>query len=160
MPQGMQLKTQRIGEILVARGLLTDEQVEEILEQQQRFGRPFGDLAERLFDIGAEDVENAWIEQYISFGTEIDLDQQKVEVDTLRVINRRQAWQFRVLPLSREDGELMAATSRDRLRRAVNFAWRRFDEPVYFVIARQPQLEAFLMKHYPWPSALGLPAAG
>ncbi|MEX2673435.1 MAG: hypothetical protein WD294_15150 [Phycisphaeraceae bacterium] len=152
--------TRRIGEILVSQGVLTEAQVQDILNQQHRHGRPFGELAEQLFDVGPEQVEKAWIEQYLDYGTEVDLEQQVIDVDVLRVINRRQAWQFRVLPLSRADGELVAATSREDLRRAVNFAWRRFDEPVYFLIASRPQLEAFLMKHYPWASAPSLLAAG
>ena len=152
--------TKRIGEILVAQGVLTEHQVQQILQQQQRIGRPFGELAEQLFGISPDEVERAWIEQYISYGTEIDLDAQRIDIEALRVINRRQAWQFRMLPLAREGGEIVAATSRDRLRRAVSFAWRRFDEPVYFLIARRPQLERFLMTHYPWPSALSLSAAG
>lgn len=150
----------RIGEILVAHGLLTNEQVTEILQQQQRGGRPFGDLAERMFGVDAEQVEKAWAEQYVSLGTEVDLSEQTIAPETLRIINRRQAWQFRVLPMSRREGELVVATSRENLRRAVNFAWQRFDEPVFFMIAPAAQLEQFLMHHYPWPAVLDLPAAG
>lgn len=160
MMQVTQNGIRRIGEILVAQNVLREWQVEQILEHQQRFGRPFGDLAERLFGIRPAQVENAWVEQYLSFGTEIDLDEQTIDAQTLRVINRRQAWQFRMLPLSREDGEMIAVTSRDRLRRAVSFAWRRFDEPVYFLIAAPAQLERFLMKYYPWPGAASLPLTG
>ena len=150
----------RIGEILVAQNVLDASQVAHILEQQRRLGRPFGDLAERLYNVGPEQVEKAWVEQYVCYGTEINLDEQQIDDDALRVLSCRQAWQFRTLPLSREDGELKAATCRDRLQRAVNFAWRRFDEPVYFVIADRVQLEQHLMQHFPWPGVLELPVAG
>jgi len=149
----------RIGQILVDKGLLTDEQVTKILTEQQREARPFGLLAEQLFNITAEQVEQAWIDQYISYGTEIDLEKQHIDVQVLRVLNRRQAWQFRMLPLRRDGRELVTATSREHLKRAVSYAWRRFDDPVYFLIAKRPQLEDFLMEHYPWPAALDLPMA-
>ena len=35
--------------------------------------------------------------------------------------------------------------------RAVNFAARRLDEPVCFLIAQRQQLRDFLMEHYPVP---------
>ncbi len=140
----------RIGEILVAQGVLTRDQVHAIVEQQQRCARPFGDLAERMFGISADDVEQAWVEQYLSYGTEVDLETQRVDVEVLKVLNRRQAWQFHMLPLRHEEQELLMATCRDALPKAVNFAWHRLHDPVFFLVAQRPQLENFLMEHYPW----------
>jgi hypothetical protein len=142
----------RIGDLLVAAGALTRDQVQAVLEQQQATGRPFGDLAERMFAVDAETVEKAWLDQYVSYGTEVDLNNQRIDMEVLRVLNRRQAWQFRMLPLRRENDELIVATTRDRLPKAVNFAWRRLHDPIYFLIAQRPQLEDFLMDHYPWPA--------
>ncbi|MBI1370653.1 MAG: hypothetical protein GC162_18605 [Planctomycetes bacterium] len=152
-------KPVQIGRILMDHGVLTEAQVEQILREQSAHARPFGLIAEDMFGISADAVEKAWIDQYISYGTEIDLDKQRVDLQVLRMLNRRQAWQFRLLPIRRESRQLVAATSREHLKRAVNFAWRRFDDPVYFLIARRPQLEEFLMEHYPWPAALDLPLA-
>lgn len=145
-----QYSTVRIGQLLVRNGALTEPQVDEILAAQEQSGRPFGDLAERLFGISPEVVEQAWIEQYLGYETAVDLRTQDIDVEVLKVLNRRQAWQFRMLPLRQENGELIAATTRDKLTRAVNFAWRRMHDPVFFLIAQRPQLEEFLMEHYPW----------
>lgn len=142
----------RIGEILVSQGVLTRDQVQAVVEQQQRCARPFGDLAERMFGINTEDVERAWIEQYVSYGTDVDLETQEVDVEVLRLLNRRQAWQFHMLPLRREEHELLLATCREALPKAVNFAWHRLHDPVFFLVAQRPQLEEFLMEHYPWPA--------
>ena len=111
------MKGIRLGEILVGEGLLTLGQVDEILAEQKVCGRPFGYLAEEMYSIRPEDIEKAWIEQYLHFGTEVDLDQQRIDTETLRVLNRRQAWQFRMLPLRRDEDELMVATSKDHLPR-------------------------------------------
>ena len=50
--------------------------------------------------------------------------------------------------------DLQVATTADNLVRAVNFATRSLDEPVYFLIAEREQLREFLMKHYPVPEHL------
>ena len=149
----------RIGELLVEQGVLSEMQVAEILDEQKSSGRPFGDIAERMFDVTPDAIEQAWVQQYITLGTEVDLESQEFDIEVLRLINRRQAWQFRMLPIGRKGGELVAATCHARLPRAVNFAWHSLNEPVYFLIAQRPQLESFLMTHYPFPGVLELPLA-
>lgn len=145
----------RMGELLVEARVLTCEQVEAILAEQKSTARPFGDLAERMFNVSPESIEQAWIDQYLAYGTEVDLDTQRIDIEVLSVLNRRQAWQFRMLPLRREHDEIVTATTREDLPRAVNFAWRRMTDPVFLVIAKRPQLEQFLMSHYPWPAMAG-----
>ena len=148
-----------IGQVLVEQGVLTADQVAHILTVQKASHRPFGDLAERLYGIAPEAVEDAWVEQYIRTAGTIDLEDQEIETDCLRLLNRRQAWQFHLLPLSREDGSVSKATSASDLVRSVNFATRTIDEPVYFLIAERHQLREFLMKHYPVPEFLAQYAA-
>jgi hypothetical protein len=81
----------------------------------------------------------------------IDLDEQRIDEDCLRLLNRRQAWQFHTLPINREEDNLNLATSPDSLVRAVNFSTRKIDEPICFLLAERQQLREFLMKHYPVP---------
>jgi hypothetical protein len=157
----------QIGQLLVEQGVLTLKQVEQIVKVQQTNQRPFGDLAERLFGIDPRAVEDAWVEQYVRTAGVVDLDQVKIEADALRVLNRRQAWQFHILPLYRDEQttadsvppNLNVATSTDSLVRAVNFAVRKLDDPIYFLIAERQQLREFLMKHYPVPQYIASYAA-
>ena len=146
----------QIGELLVEQGVLTETQVRHILSVQRVSNRPFGDLAERLFGIDPKAVEDAWVEQYLRMAVTVDLEDQEIDTDCLRLLNRRQAWQFHVLPMNHEpDGQqLNAATSAEDLVRAVNFSSRSIDEPVHFLIAERQQLREFLMKHYPVPEYL------
>src|SRR5215203_5393313 len=125
----------QIGQLLVEQGALTEAQVGHILKVQRISQRPFGDLAERLYGIDPRAVEDAWVEQYVRMTGIVDLDQLEIETECLRLLNRRQAWQFHVLPLNREDGNLQVATSPEDLIRSVNFACRKFDEPVHFLLA-------------------------
>ena len=53
----------QIGQLLLEQGILTQAQVEQIVQVQKTSHRPFGDLAERLFDIDPQAIEDAWVEQ-------------------------------------------------------------------------------------------------
>ncbi len=150
--EGIRLPGIQIGQLLVEQGVLTDKQVQEVLELQKVSHRPFGDIAERLFGIDPQAVEDAWVEQYLRTVGVIDLNDHKIETECLRMLNRRQAWQFHTMPLNREHSSLNVATCADELVRAVTFSPRKFDEPVYCLLAEREQLREFLMKHYPVPN--------
>lgn len=141
----------QIGQILVEQGILTEDQVRQILRIQQTSHRPFGDLAERLFGISPSAIEDAWVEQYVRMAGVVNLERIGVDEECLRVINRRQAWQFHMLPARRSGNALEIATDAEHLIRAINFTTHRLHEPVYFQIAPREQLHDFLMQHYPVP---------
>jgi hypothetical protein len=142
-----------LGEILVEQGLLTRKQVDHLLNVQRSCHRPIGDLAERLYGVSPKAVEDAWVEQYLRTVGVVDLNDVSMDIDCLRLLNRRQAWQFHVLPTSRDDrGQLNVATDAESLVRAVNFSTRKLDEPVLFLIAERAQLRDFLQEHYPVPN--------
>jgi hypothetical protein len=149
----------RIGELLVEQGVLNDRQVRHILQVQKATGRPFGDLAERLYGVDPHLIEDAWVEQYVRISGVVDLDEQEIDELCLRSLNQRQAWQFHLLPMHRENEELHLATSPEHLVRAVNFVTHKIDEPVFLRIAEREQLRDFLMKHYPVPEYIARYAA-
>lgn len=148
-----------IGQLLVEQGVLTEAQVQHILHVQKLSHRPFGDLAERLYGINPKAVEDAWVEQYLRTVGVVDLEDCEVDTQCLRLLSRRQAWQFHTLPLNREEEALHVATSAENLVRSVNFSTKRIDEPVHFLIAERQQLREFLMKHYPVPQFIAQYAA-
>jgi len=141
----------RIGEVMINNGLLTKAQVEAILEHQRERPRPFGELAELLFHVSAEDVEAAWVEQYASITEHLDPGAQQVDESLLELLSRRQAWQFRMLPIRWDGSEVMVATVHDHLTRAMRFALRQVVQPCWFVLADAEQLGEALMRYYPMP---------
>jgi hypothetical protein len=143
----------QIGQLLIEQGVLTQTQVQHILKVQKMSHRPFGDLAERLYGISPKAVEDAWVEQYLRVAGTVDLNDIQIDTDCLRMLNRRQAWQFHLLPVGRRP-ELEMATTAETLVRSVNFSARTLDEPVHFILAERQQLREFLMKHYPVPEFL------
>ena len=147
------MKGIQIGQLLVEQGVLSQAQVDHVLKVQKMSHRPFGDLAERLYGINPQAIEDAWVEQYLRIAGVVDLKEQQIETECLRVLNRRQAWQFHMLPMNREDNLNMATSAKD-LVRAVNFSGKALDEPIHFLIAERAQLREFLMKHYPVPNCI------
>jgi hypothetical protein len=141
----------QIGQLLIEQGVLSDSQVQHILKVQKISHRPFGDLAERLYCIDPKAVEDAWVQQYLRMVGVVDMEEQDVDVDCLRLLNRRQAWQFHLLPLNRGEEGLHMATTSENLVRSINFTVRKLDEPVHLLIAERHQLREFLMRHYPVP---------
>src|SRR5690606_36776279 len=102
-------------------------------------------LAERMFEVTLDSIEQAWIEKYHRLTGTIDLREQRIDAEALKLIHRRQAWQFEVLPLHFESGgELLVAASRRRLARAVTFLARRLEPVLYVRIAESEQLREFL----------------
>jgi len=141
----------RLGQVLVERGVLTAEQVEAVLTAQEASRRPFGALAEELFDLPPEVVEQAWASQYEQIAERVDPASENLDQDVLDLVDRRQAWQFRIMPLRREGGELRVATTRLHLPRAMRFALRHFGQACYFVLTSPEELASALMEHFPMP---------
>ena len=140
----------RIGDILKLDNQLTSQQVAQILAVQEKDDRPFGELAQAMFGLTTQAIEAAWVDQYLTYGIRIDLHAEQIYSSVLGVLSRRQAWQLQVLPLRREDGRLLVATSEQRLVRSVTYVWRRLGEPVRLLIAPTSQLDACLHQYYPW----------
>lgn len=149
----------RIGEILVAQGMLSRDEVQQILAAQQRYGRPFGVLAEQLFGLDPRVVEGAWVKQYATLANVADLNAIDVDDDCIRLINRRQAWQFQIATVAHEDDELIIVTDERHLARALRFAAATFSEPTFFKIVETERLQELLMDYYPVPEFLAQFAA-
>jgi hypothetical protein len=143
----------RLGDLLVRQGVLTEQQVEDILTEQRAVGRPFGELAERLFGVSPTDVERAWAEQYSQIAGEYSLHSARFESHALASITARQAWQFRVLPVRFSGDELTVCTTRDHLARALRFVGWKMENPCHFVLSSPENLAQMLMKHFPLAGA-------
>jgi len=141
----------RLGEALMRQGVLTNEQVEQILERQRKCGRPFGALAEEMFSVSPELVEQAWAEQYQTLTEVVDPRAERTDPAVVSLIDRRQAWQFRILPLRLDGEEIRVATASPHLLRAMRFALQHFGQVCYFVIAQPEALGEALMQHFPMP---------
>jgi type IV pilus assembly protein PilB len=141
----------RLGQLLIEAGVLTTQQVQRIVAEQHRTGTPFGLLSEQMFGIDPDAIEQAWALQYASMSREVDPQRERIEPQALSLVTRRQAWQFRILPMRFDDGELMMATTQQHLRRALRFATAVMGVPVFLVLTSPQALGEALCRHYPLP---------
>jgi hypothetical protein len=139
----------RLGDLLVRKGVLTDPQRQSALEYQRLTGRPFGEIVERLYHVSPAAVEDAWSIQYASLARNINPLTEEVDSEVLSLLDRRQAWQFRLLPLRYDEHELMVCTTREHLVRAMKFAGWKLTDACYFVLAQPLALGEALVAHYP-----------
>ncbi|MEL6740263.1 MAG: hypothetical protein AAFP26_06375 [Planctomycetota bacterium] len=140
----------RLGDLLVKKGALTPEQRDAVLEAQAGSSRPFGAIAEGMFGVHPRAVEEAWGEQYAEFAGEADPRTTDISGEVLALIDKRQAWQFAVIPMElSDDGELLVVTSPRHLARAMRFTGWRLDRPSRFAICTNDALVLGLGKHYP-----------
>ena len=144
----------KLGELLVRQGLLTPQQVAHVLDVQAAVHRPFGDLAERLYDLDPKAVAGVWVKQFVEQTREQDVAGERVEADWLPLLRPRQAWQFRMVPLRREWDHLLVAADARGLLRAVIFAAVALPMPPCFVLAEPASLRALLMRCYPVPPSV------
>ncbi len=141
----------RLGQLLVESEVLTGKQVDHIVTVQEKSGEPFGLLAERLFGVDPQKIEEAWAKQYAGLTRTVDPEVEVYDDDASGLVTRRQAWQFRILPLRFEGRELLIATTQQHLRRALRFATNVIGIPVFFVMAKPKALGLALCKRYPLP---------
>ncbi len=142
---------QPMGERLVDLGLLTPEQVRAVLRAQQRSGRPFGDLCERLFGISADIIEAVWMDQYREVSGQADRDEPlgRPRADALALVSPRQAWQFRVVPLSLHGESVRVATTAPHLAQASRFCTAVLERPSMLRVVTSEVLAELLEAHYP-----------
>jgi len=140
----------RLGEILINRGIITPEQCARVLAAQSRTHRPFGVLAEELFDVAPRDLQDAWTQQYEQDVPRVDPRSEKLDKAAVDLVNRRQAWQFRLLPMRFEEKELLVCSTRAHLPRALSFAYKHVGPQCSFVLSDPDHLGEALQQHYPW----------
>ncbi|GDX97841.1 hypothetical protein LBMAG48_02450 [Phycisphaerae bacterium] len=144
----------QLGDLLVKHNVLTSQQRDLVLEAQKTRGGPFGVIAEEMFGVSPNAVERAWAEQYASFAPTIDPRTYPVQSRALEVVNRRQAWQFKLLPLElRTDRSgnpmLLACTTQEHLVRALRFTGWKVGHQCQFILAEALPLGEAMCTHYP-----------
>lgn len=145
--------TVRLGEVLVSKGVLTVGQCAAIEAAQARRARPFGVLAEEMFGVDPGSVESAWAQQFAASSERVDVRRYEPAVACLELIERRQAWQFGVLPIDFSHGLLRLATTPEHLLRAMRFVNWKLTPECQLILTEPVWLEESLSRYYPMPGA-------
>jgi type IV pilus assembly protein PilB len=146
----------RLGDVLVKMGAISEEQRAHVLDAQASSGRPFGALAEEMFGVSPKVVEQAWAAQYTELAGNVKLADERIDPEVSPLVERRQAWQFQVLPLRFESGELVIATTEASLPRAMRFVGWALGVDASFVVAGEEDFLAQLNNAHPMPGGKAL----
>jgi hypothetical protein len=142
------MHSRRIGQIMVARGLLSQSQVDYILDHQRRDHRPFGQLAQILCDASEEAVCSCLAQQILSECPTVNLCQEANDPELLDLLSAVEAWDYLLLPLREDDDHIIFATTREALPPAIALLQRRINIPFKFVTAELHLLEQFIAERY------------
>ncbi|MEM1356323.1 MAG: hypothetical protein AAGC44_16135 [Planctomycetota bacterium] len=138
-----------IGQILVQQGVLTTEQVEQVVLRQTEREQPFGRIAQELFGISEACVLSALAEQVALRSPDASLATETFDPQVLRLISAKDAWDRLILPIRwDDDGELLVATTEETLPAAIELLSARLDVPFHFAIAEMRPLEEFIANLY------------
>ena len=104
------LTNQRIGDILIEQGLITPQQLEEVLKMQSAGNKKrIGEILVELGTISKEELFG--VLQYIYETEYVDLSTYVIDPEVISLIPEKFALQYRLIPLSINDNELVVAMS-------------------------------------------------
>lgn len=103
----------QIGQILKQMGVLTDRDVQEIIEQQQRTGRRFGQIALAWGLATPEQVWTAWSRQLADHRQRVDIDEVGIDTNAVEQISGVIARYYHVVPLRLWGDNLVVAVPED-----------------------------------------------
>ena len=137
----------RIGQILVDLGFISDDQLEQLLEeQQQRPGKLLGKLAEDLGYISDEQLAQALAEQWSMKA--IHLGDTVISPQVLSYVTEPMAQMYRIVPVSFRDNTLTVAVC-DPQNLAVQDELRTFlGYDIRSVVATEREIKAALDRYY------------
>lgn len=138
----------RIGELLKQRGLLDDQQIEQILARQRATGAPFGSVAAELFGVQEAELWRAWAQQVIDCCPRVAALSLRPTPKALSFVTPREAWAYRILPYDWTDAELLVVTTAERLPNAMAYAQIKSPVPAVFSLADRNELEQAIRQAY------------
>lgn len=99
----------RLGEILFQKGLITKEDVEHALIEQQQTKRPIGEILVEQGKVSEKNMLMALGEQlHIDF---VDLKKVEITPDAVKIIPAKLATYYKIMPIERENGTIKVAVN-------------------------------------------------
>jgi type IV pilus assembly protein PilB len=98
----------RIGDILIEQGLITSQQLKEALEMQKNGNKKR--LGEIVVEIGAISREELFgVLQYVYETEYVNLSNYVIDPEVISFISKKTALRFKLIPISKNDDELVIA---------------------------------------------------
>ena len=137
---------QRLGEILVKKGLLNEDKLQQALRSQAYNNSRLGEILAAMGWLSEEDLARALAEQY-SY-TYIDADEIQPNQEALKVVPGRWALSKLILPVAFYDNQLEVAVADPIDIESTDEIRMRAGCPIDFVIAKPSTLRSAIIRCY------------
>lgn len=135
-----------LGEMLIQKGLVTQDQIDEILEYKVSNRARFGEAAVKLGFIEENDLPQLLAEQLsLPF---LDLSSFRIEDEALSMIPKETAWKLNVIPLFLLDGVLTVATDDPGDIMKMNDLSRVTNKRIQRAVAQADAITRAIESHY------------
>lgn len=99
----------QLGDLLIDRGLITNEHLEDALKKQKVSGEPLGELLVKSKYVAEQDLLKILAEQLgLDF---VELSEYKIDLSAVAMVPQNTAKKNMILPIGFEDGKLVVATA-------------------------------------------------
>ena len=135
-----------LGSLLVEKGLISQEQLDEALEERQRTGNILGHILVEFGFVAEEEIVNV-LAEHLGMRT-VSLKSKDIPDEVIKKIGPTTARAYGVVPLEFDDGSITVALS-DPLNIAILDDLRfMLDMPVRGVVASKEEIDAALQRYY------------
>jgi len=139
----------RLGELLLEENLITEEQLERAIEEQQKTGEPLGEILIRLNYISEEAL---YYFLAIQFGTEyVDLADKEIPPETVNLIKKSVAEELNIIPIENNDKHIVFATCEPDEHLNIRIRERTLlpkNKEIKFVITSKTSIKNALSTYY------------
>ncbi len=137
---------QRLGEILVRKGLLNEDRLAQALSSQRSSGSRLGEVLAAMGWLSEEDLAKALAEQYeYDF---IEVDGIEPEPEALKIVSGRWSLSKLILPIAYLDGRLEVAISDPIDVESTDELRTRTGSPLIICIAKASALRNAIIRSY------------
>ncbi len=146
----------KLGEILLEEGMITEEQLDKAISEQEKTSESLGVILVKLGYI-TEDVLYHFLA--LQVGTKfVDVGILHIEEEVIKILSKDIAQKYKIIPIEKKPGKIIFATSnpldpslQSNLKYELNLGE---DEDISFVVTTDSALNAALEKYYLGSSTL------
>ncbi|MCC6446541.1 MAG: Flp pilus assembly complex ATPase component TadA [Armatimonadetes bacterium] len=136
----------RLGEILIAAGLVTKEQLDQALDEQKKTGKRLGHILIDMGYVTEEDITETWALQLDI--PHVYLSDYAVDPDVIQLVSENIARTHSIIPVSRQGDRLVVAMSNPLDVETIDLIQRETRLRVEPLMAPESHVQRAVMKHY------------
>jgi len=141
-----QIKTKKLGEILIEAGTITPDKLDLALREQSQTGEKLGTIFQRLGICSEKEIAKVLAGQ--AGVACVDLSYVQVDVDQLELVDRDYAEKFSLLPIQRKGSTLQVAMANPLDLAIIDELGRKTGKYIEVVHAPDSEIQDALVRYY------------